>query len=183
MFFWAGFGFDTSVPTVWLLEGLLMYLSLPDTHDLMGQMGRLSAPGSAVFHDACSKRYINAGIVVGGAPFIGGSDEYGILWATHTVPRGTRHLHPRTLLTCGVCPNVCGGTGMPSCGRRTEGLIRASCATSGQCRWIGRSGRSPSTRVCPRRPSRRAAGATSCSLSRRSRAAERVPKCRTDALL
>lgn len=74
-------GFDTSVPTVWLLEGLLMYLSLPDTHDLMGQMGRLSAPGSAVFHDACSKRYINAGIVVGGAPFIGGSDEYGILWA------------------------------------------------------------------------------------------------------
>merc|ERR1711871_697279 len=76
-------GFDPSVKTVWLLEGLLMYLSMEDTHELMQDMGRLSAPGSAVFHDACSARYITAGIVVGGAPFIGGSDDYGALWARH----------------------------------------------------------------------------------------------------
>ena len=76
-------GFDPQVPTVWLLEGLLMYLSMPDTHDLMRTMGALSAPGSAVFHDACSARYITAGIVVGGAPFIGGSDEYTNLWAQY----------------------------------------------------------------------------------------------------
>jgi len=76
-------GFDPNVPSVWLLEGLLMYLSLPDTHDLMKEMGRLSAPGSSVFHDACSAKYMTNGIVVGGAPFIGGSDEYARLWAEH----------------------------------------------------------------------------------------------------
>jgi len=76
-------GFDKNVPTVWLLEGLLMYLSIPDTKELMSEMGNLSAPGSAVFADACSQRYIGAGIVVGGARFIGGSDVYGSLWAEH----------------------------------------------------------------------------------------------------
>jgi len=76
-------GFDPSVPTVWLLEGLLMYLNLPDTHELMREMGKLSAPASAVFHDACSARYLSANVVVGGAPFIGGSDEYAALWAKH----------------------------------------------------------------------------------------------------
>lgn len=75
--------FDKDVPTVWLLEGLLMYLSLLDTKALMSEMGKLSAPGSAVFHDACSQQYVGAGVVVGGAPFIGGSDVYGQLWAEH----------------------------------------------------------------------------------------------------
>ena len=54
-------GFNTSVPTVWFLEGLLMYLSLDDTHELMREMGRLSVPGSAVFHDACSASYVSGG--------------------------------------------------------------------------------------------------------------------------
>merc|ERR1739838_858413 len=56
--------FNTSVPTTWLLEGLLMYLSLPDTVKLMQDIGQLSAPGSAVFHDAISHSYLNARIVV-----------------------------------------------------------------------------------------------------------------------
>jgi methyltransferase (TIGR00027 family) len=73
-------GFDPAVPTVWLLEGLLMYLSASDTQDLMQDVGALSAPGSVVFHDACSAGYLNAGVVVGGAPFIGGSDQYAALW-------------------------------------------------------------------------------------------------------
>lgn len=76
-------GFDPRVPTVWLLEGLLMYLTINDTKHLMQEMGRLSAPGSAVFHDACSARYVSAGIVVGGARFVGGSDDYGKLWAQY----------------------------------------------------------------------------------------------------
>ena len=42
-------GFSSNVPTVWLLEGLLMYLSLDDTRVIMGEIGRLSAPGSLVF--------------------------------------------------------------------------------------------------------------------------------------
>jgi len=76
-------GFDRSVPTVWLLEGLLMYLSAEDTVDLMSHMGSLSARGSAVFHDAVSASYLFQGINVAGAPFIGGSDQYGALWAQH----------------------------------------------------------------------------------------------------
>ena len=44
----------------------------PATHR---EVGALSAPGSVVFHDACSAGYLNAGVVVGGAPFIGGSDQ------------------------------------------------------------------------------------------------------------
>eukprot|EP01048_Picozoa_sp_COSAG05_P006993 COSAG05_NODE_477_length_9434_cov_1.772319_7_plen_222_part_00 len=54
-------GLDTKAPTVWLLEGLLMYLSLDDTKSLMSEIGALSAPGSAVFHDACSERYVSRG--------------------------------------------------------------------------------------------------------------------------
>lgn len=73
-------GFDRSVPTVWLLEGLLMYLSLDDTKVLMDHVGALSAPGSVVFHDAISKSYLRSRIVVAGAPFIGGSDDYKGLW-------------------------------------------------------------------------------------------------------
>lgn len=75
-------GFDVRVPTVWLLEGLLMYLSMSDTKLLMEELGKLSAPGSAVFHDAVSESYVagGRGPVVGGAPFIGGSDDYLGLW-------------------------------------------------------------------------------------------------------
>jgi methyltransferase (TIGR00027 family) len=75
-------GFDVNVPTVWLLEGLLMYLSMSDTKLLMEELGKLSAPGSAVFHDAVSESYVagGRGPVVGGAPFIGGSDDYLALW-------------------------------------------------------------------------------------------------------
>ena len=70
---------------MWILEGLLMYLSLRDTEDLMRQIGKLSAPGSVVFHDAVSANYVagGRGPVVGGAPFIGGSDDYRRLWAEH----------------------------------------------------------------------------------------------------
>ena len=58
-----------------------MYLGAEDTRALMVDMGALSASGSAVFHDACSANYLRSNIVVGGAPFIGGSDDYAALWA------------------------------------------------------------------------------------------------------
>ena len=54
-------GFDVQVPTVWLLEGLLMYLSIEDTKVMMGEIGRLSAPSSVVFHDACSASFVAHG--------------------------------------------------------------------------------------------------------------------------
>jgi methyltransferase (TIGR00027 family) len=39
-------GFDASVPTAWLVEGLLMYLSPSDGDALLGGLTTLSAPGS-----------------------------------------------------------------------------------------------------------------------------------------
>ncbi|MEU4250697.1 SAM-dependent methyltransferase [Amycolatopsis sp. NPDC026612] len=41
-------GFDPAVPTAWLAEGLLIYLSYEDTERLLTTVGELSAPGSRV---------------------------------------------------------------------------------------------------------------------------------------
>ena len=41
-------GFDAAVPTAWLLEGLLIYLSYEDAERLLTTVGELSAPGSRV---------------------------------------------------------------------------------------------------------------------------------------
>lgn len=76
-------GFDPSVPTVWLLEGLLYYLSEADNETVMRLIGSLSAPQSAVFHDAVTAHYPSNNIRPGGAPFISGSDDYASLWAKH----------------------------------------------------------------------------------------------------
>lgn len=42
----AGAGFDPSVPTVWLAEGLLVYLTRAQNESLIGEVSRLAAPGS-----------------------------------------------------------------------------------------------------------------------------------------
>ncbi len=39
-------GFDSSVPTAWLVEGLLAYLTASDATRLLTRVGELSAPGS-----------------------------------------------------------------------------------------------------------------------------------------
>ena len=49
----------------------------------MRHIGRLSAPRSAVFHDAVTENYVRAGIRPGGAPFISGADDYLGLWGQH----------------------------------------------------------------------------------------------------
>jgi methyltransferase (TIGR00027 family) len=76
-------GFDPNIPTVWLLEGLTMYLSIEDQKKLMFAIGELSPEqgGSAVFHDAISANYVKMRVSVSGANFIGGSDDYAGLWA------------------------------------------------------------------------------------------------------
>ena len=56
-------GFDVRVPTVWLLEGFVMYLSMNDTKLMMEEVGRLSAPGSVVFHDASSVDIVSKNVV------------------------------------------------------------------------------------------------------------------------
>jgi methyltransferase (TIGR00027 family) len=74
-------GFDKTVPTVWLLEGLVMYLTDAETKRAMRCIGRLSAKNSVVFHDAITRSYVSSGVVVGGARFVGGSDDYAGMWA------------------------------------------------------------------------------------------------------
>jgi len=73
-------GFDPSVPTVWLLEGLLYYLSDSTVDDLARDVGRLSAANSVLFFDSVTHDYRYAGVAPGGAPFISGNDDYGRLW-------------------------------------------------------------------------------------------------------
>jgi len=77
-------GFDPDVPTVWLLEGLVMYLYDDDMELVMRKIGELTsanAIGSAVFHDAISRSYVKTGVSVAGAKFVGSSDDYARLWA------------------------------------------------------------------------------------------------------
>jgi len=75
-------GFDPAVPTVWLLEGLMMYLTVEDQKLVARTIGELSPPsgGSAVFFDAISATYVRNNINVAGAPFVGGSDDYAGMW-------------------------------------------------------------------------------------------------------
>lgn len=76
-------GFQKELPAVFLLEGLVMYLDAATTTRVIDSITELAAPGSVVFHDAISASYLTAGIVVHGAPFIGGSDNYADLWGAH----------------------------------------------------------------------------------------------------
>ena len=68
---------------MWLLEGLLMYLSIADTKQMMADIRTLSARGSAVFHDGVSQQVLDKDVIVGGVPFLGCSDHYADLWAEH----------------------------------------------------------------------------------------------------
>jgi len=66
-----GNGFRPELPTVWLLEGLMMYLNVTDQMTLMKNIGLISAKGSIVFHDAISKTQEYTGIRVASVPFLG----------------------------------------------------------------------------------------------------------------
>lgn len=82
-------GYDPSIPTVWLLEGLMMYLTDTEQRRVMRCIGRLSPKNSVVFHDAITHTHVASRIVVGGAPFVGGSDDYAGMWAKESGFRNT----------------------------------------------------------------------------------------------
>lgn len=44
-------GYDPSVPSTWLLEGLLYYIPEPDTHRILERVAAISAPGSRLAAD------------------------------------------------------------------------------------------------------------------------------------
>eukprot|EP00955_Chlamydomonas_euryale_P031934 334923-Chlamydomonas_euryale.AAC.1 len=53
-------GFSPAVPTVWVLEGLIYYLNLEATEQLLSSCAVLSAPNSRLFMTAVSRRCVAA---------------------------------------------------------------------------------------------------------------------------
>ena len=69
-------GFDSNRPTTWLMEGIFPYLSVPIMRQLASDIGRLSAPGSALWGDGFSKTSVDRGMEFHGVPFESGFDDY-----------------------------------------------------------------------------------------------------------
>lgn len=53
-------GFDPTKPTLWLVEGLLLYLEAADVDRLLGRLSALSAKGSALYFDLMSRRLLDS---------------------------------------------------------------------------------------------------------------------------
>merc|ERR1719311_1800889 len=97
-------GFVRELPSVWILEGLMMYLNPRQAVGMAETMRELTAPGSALVHEGLSGSGYQ-GIVYCGAAFTGGSDDYPGLWkragfvsqvtdfGAVTVDRASRSLH------------------------------------------------------------------------------------------
>lgn len=76
-------GFDPARPTVWVLEGLLYYITGAQTHALLGQLGEFCPPGTPVICDLINEVALNApstkrllGLFAQwGSPWLFGSDE------------------------------------------------------------------------------------------------------------
>jgi methyltransferase (TIGR00027 family) len=80
-------GFDSSAPTVWLIEGLLQYVEEPDVDVLFARVDALSAPGSVLLYDVVGRALLDAPFLQNtiefmqklGAPWVFGSDTPGAL--------------------------------------------------------------------------------------------------------
>jgi methyltransferase (TIGR00027 family) len=70
----TGAGFDPDVPTAWLVEGLLVYLTASEVSLLLTRVGSLSAPGSRV---SCERNNAAATFAEGDRT---GIAEYAELW-------------------------------------------------------------------------------------------------------
>merc|ERR1712217_205307 len=52
-------GFDPSVPTLFLVEGLVMYLSEAVVEEIFGEISKLMAPGSVIMGDYVNKGFLH----------------------------------------------------------------------------------------------------------------------------
>ena len=76
-------GFDRSLPTTWLMEGLAPYLTVDKMEQLARDVGTLSAPGSALWLDGFSKTSVDSGMYFHGVKFESGFDDYDELWLSN----------------------------------------------------------------------------------------------------
>lgn len=73
-----GAGFEPQVPTAWLAEGLLIYLSDADNERLLENVGRLSAPGSWLALEHADSRVLKQpGVARRRAESL---DAHGVVW-------------------------------------------------------------------------------------------------------
>lgn len=78
-------GLDVSVPTVWLIEGLLQYLDEAAVGTLFDRVDTLSAPGSVLLYDVVGKTLLQSASMAplvesmarSGAPWLFGTDDPG----------------------------------------------------------------------------------------------------------
>lgn len=76
-------GYDPTVPSTWLLEGLLYYLPEPDAHRVLARVAAISAPGSRVAADIVNSAALTLPHMRGlldvfsgwGCPWLFGTDE------------------------------------------------------------------------------------------------------------
>lgn len=75
-------GFDSGLPAVWLMEGLLQYLDEDAVHTLFERVDTLSAPGSVLLYDIVGKTLLDSVMLAAvreqmsrnGAPWLFGTD-------------------------------------------------------------------------------------------------------------
>jgi len=84
-------GFDATVPTAWLIEGLLQYLDEAAVRTLFERIDSLSAPASALLYEVVGKTLLDAQVFAAvrrsmaqnGAPWLFGTDQPGELAQAH----------------------------------------------------------------------------------------------------
>jgi methyltransferase (TIGR00027 family) len=87
----AASGFDATVASVWLMEGLLQYLDEAEVRALFARVDELSAPGSVLLYDVVGRTLLQSQAMAGlvksmatqGAPWLFGSDNPGELAERH----------------------------------------------------------------------------------------------------
>jgi methyltransferase (TIGR00027 family) len=113
-------GFDPAVPTAWLAEGLLIYLSYEDAEGLLTTVGELSAPGSRVSFE--HRPGDEPDSLVSRARAAEGGEQVTGLWLG-----GLRNTAPEWLAAHGWRPStvtraeLAAGYGRPSADDRTAG--------------------------------------------------------------
>lgn len=76
-------GYQVETPSVWLLEGLLYYISQTQAHDLLEMITRLSAPGSWLGADLINQKLIQQSSDKLAKHWLYGCDEPEALLATY----------------------------------------------------------------------------------------------------
>ncbi|MEV0319429.1 SAM-dependent methyltransferase [Streptomyces sp. NPDC050658] len=84
-------GYDPTVPSTWLLEGLLYYIPEPDTHRILERIAAISAPGSRIAADIVNAAALTLPHMRGlldvfegwGCPWLFGTDEPEALFDRH----------------------------------------------------------------------------------------------------